>query len=73
MGRDSALVSIVISVAGLQVVVLGMMLKFAVSWGIFKQTIDDMKSDVADIMRRLIKLEGERTGAIRDKRKWWQV
>jgi hypothetical protein len=65
------MVSIVISVAGLQVVVLGMMLKFAVSWGIFKQTIDDIKADVADMLKRLVKLETDRDNAIRNQRKRW--
>lgn len=69
----SAIVSAVIGLLGLQIVILGMLMKFAVGWGIFKQVVEDMKSDVADVVLRLSKLEKGYEDAVRDKRNRWKV
>lgn len=69
----SAIVSAVIGLLGLQIVILGMLMKFAVGWGIFKQVVEDMKSDITDVVVRLSKLEKGYEDAVRDKGKRWKV
>lgn len=69
----SAIVSAVIGLLGLQIVILGMLMKFAVGWGIFKQVVEDMKHDITDVVVRLSTLEKEYKDAVRDKGKRWKV